>query len=508
MKRFVALQFDGLSYRKLMEASHKGYCPFLTSLMKKGYNVSRYNCGLPSNTPFAQAGIMYGHNEQIPGFTFVDKRMKLELKIRNPVHTYIMEKEYLSKHKGILLNGMSYVNLFSGGANYSRLTTSTLYNKRLYLKQLDPMLMLLNPLVLTKVLYNGLRSSVSVLDYLYEKFCGTVSKLSGASDFKYNLTRLFSSVLFEELETQAVIKSMKKGTPRIYATYNGYDENSHHQGPASPAAFQSIKAIDARIRKIFENKSDYDIYILSDHGHTESVPFKSLYGQSFHKYVEHEMSRYEHKHKPHHLEKEMLLATGVKRSMLRPFSRLEKGFHRCMVKNFGFKRLHWNSHPYFLEVSDDLAHIYINSTMQKMDYEELEQDYPGLLDGFARHPGIGLVICKDKDSVKVMNKDGEVVIGSKSDHRFKGRRFLKDYGNEGVLCEQIAYLARMRNSGDIILMGDYSKHDVVSFINHYGSHGSAGGEQMHPFFISEKKHNLSGVKNVKELYDIFIGYQR
>ncbi|MBU1974890.1 MAG: alkaline phosphatase family protein [Nanoarchaeota archaeon] len=509
MKKFLAIQLDGLSYRKLEEASHKGFCPNMTNLMNNGYKAHKYNCGLPSNTPFAQAGIMYGKNDHIPGFTFVDKKIKKEFKVRNPLNTTLMEHLYLNGPKGILENGRSYVNLFSGGAEYSRLTTSKLMDKKWMFKQFDILLMLGNPKVAAKVGYNTAKSASTFFEYLYEKSASIINNRSVTSDFKYNVTRLFSSVIFEELETDAVIRDMKKGTPYIYITYNGYDENSHHQGPSSPAAFKAVKTIDNKIGKIVKHLGDYDLIILSDHGHTESVPFQKLYGTKFEKFIHTSLKEYKHDRNPHYLKRKQADMHKIAKAAIHPFVMTEQGFHTLMSKTFKkqFRQMSWNSHPYFLEVSDPLANLYFNFSPDKVQMTRIERKYPGFMDTLINHPGIGLVIGQDFGKVRVLNKYGEAIIGKRqSDHVFKGERFLKDYGDEKILIKQLEYFARMENSGDLILMGDYSKHNVISFINHYGSHGSAGGEQMHPFFLTNKDVDLSNVTNVAELYGIFRKY--
>ncbi|MFH1916707.1 MAG: alkaline phosphatase family protein [Nanoarchaeota archaeon] len=508
MKKFVAIQVDGLSYRRLMDACHNSTAPFLATLLKGKYKAYRYNCGLPSNTPFAQSGILYGKNDCIPGFRFVDKKLKKEFKVTNPLNMLFIEHTYLADRKGILTNGSSYSNIFSGGARYSRFTGSQLLNmkSRLFFKQFDILLFLLSPKTLFRVLYFGTLNTLTLLQIFHEWLVSLFSKYKTSSDLKYDITKFFSSVFIEELEADSLIKDMKKGVPYLYITFNGYDENSHHQGPTSPAAQDALKTIDKKIERIFQHKNDYDIYILSDHGHTESVPFKSLYGTTFPRYIKSLMKKYTHERRPHlftRARKKMKVA-GI---LLHPLALIETGIHRLLAKTSILTQASWHSHPYFLEVSDCMANLYFNYTDEKTSMTEIEERYPGFLDRLKSHPGIGMVFGMDAGKVRVLNREGEAILGKEdNDHTFIGKRFLKDYGDESILITQLQYFARMHNSGDLIIFGDYSKHDVISFINHYGSHGSAGGEQMHPFFMSEKTHDFTQTTNVKDLYDVFIQY--
>ena len=48
--------------------------PFVRRLLDaEGYQVQPYRCGVPSTTPFAQAGILYGDCSEIPSYRWWDK---------------------------------------------------------------------------------------------------------------------------------------------------------------------------------------------------------------------------------------------------------------------------------------------------------------------------------------------------------------------------------------------------------------------------------------------------
>jgi len=71
----IVLQIDALSHADLRRALDLGYCPTIARLLRDGgYSVRHWFCGLPSATPYCQAGIMYGENDRIPAFRFYDKQ--------------------------------------------------------------------------------------------------------------------------------------------------------------------------------------------------------------------------------------------------------------------------------------------------------------------------------------------------------------------------------------------------------------------------------------------------
>src|SRR5690348_7504523 len=70
----IMLQIDALAYSDLRRAIARGYCPTIASLLAQGdFEIRRWFCGLPSATPYCQAGIFHGENAGIPAFRFYDK---------------------------------------------------------------------------------------------------------------------------------------------------------------------------------------------------------------------------------------------------------------------------------------------------------------------------------------------------------------------------------------------------------------------------------------------------
>jgi putative membrane protein len=65
----LMLEVDGLSYWHFQKAMEQGKLPMLKKLMKeRGFQLTRIDCGLPSQTSACQAGIMFGDNADIPSF--------------------------------------------------------------------------------------------------------------------------------------------------------------------------------------------------------------------------------------------------------------------------------------------------------------------------------------------------------------------------------------------------------------------------------------------------------
>ena len=68
------IHVDGLSHARLSAALARGDMPFVSRMIEtEGYQALSYRCGVPSTTPFAQAGILFGDNSEIPSYRWWDK---------------------------------------------------------------------------------------------------------------------------------------------------------------------------------------------------------------------------------------------------------------------------------------------------------------------------------------------------------------------------------------------------------------------------------------------------
>ena len=112
----VVLQVDALSYADLRQALAQGHCPTIDRLLTRhGFSLRRWFCGLPSATPYCQAGIFHGENGGIPAFRFFDKAARRVITCNAPHGVqYIRDR---IRSPGALAGGSSYVNLLDGDAS-------------------------------------------------------------------------------------------------------------------------------------------------------------------------------------------------------------------------------------------------------------------------------------------------------------------------------------------------------------------------------------------------------
>ena len=76
-RRRCIVQIDGLGLPVLRRAIAEGPAPFLGSLIERGEAMlGPWAAMLPPTTPASQAGIMHGHNDEVPGFRWYEKKEK------------------------------------------------------------------------------------------------------------------------------------------------------------------------------------------------------------------------------------------------------------------------------------------------------------------------------------------------------------------------------------------------------------------------------------------------
>jgi hypothetical protein len=519
-KRFIIIQIDSLPYDIMKRFLDKGSCKYINSLIEKdGYNLQKYNCGVPSGTPHVQAGIMYGDNSMIPGFRFVDKKNKRQISFGNPAHVRYMEKKFFTKKKGILEQGSSYSNHWSGGADHSIFTMSTITQKKRWkrIKESDLWLFLfLYPRSIGRVLYY---STTELLIEIGELIAHPFIKLFRPKRAIFGFWIPFRRILFHsigaEVITIGVLTDIKRNVPKIYANFLNYDDVAHLRGPNSTAAYFIVRAMDRRIRRICRKAgNEYDIFVISDHGMVDAVTFKSINRMTLSDFIQ-KCARVKSFQLSSAFEGRLTVMRIVLNKTLDFLSYVStplkwigtaaaKGALNVLKpKKYRFV---WDkSEQIFVLDSCCLASVYFNVKNHRMELKEISRRYPKLIDKLLRNRGIGIVMVKDRDNMILFGKGGKITITPK-DHKLEGKDFLKQYGNEKLLIKQLRDYNKLKYVADLVLRGNYVDGNMVSFTDHVGSHGGIGGNMTWPFFISKEKHDLSRVTNARQLHKIFKDY--
>jgi hypothetical protein len=526
---FIIVEIDGLAHDFLRKAMNAGFMPYLARLIqRRRLRLARWRCGLPSTTPASQAGILYGNNWDIPGFRWYDKETQSSIMCKLPGSVRAVQERISAGRAGLLRGGSSYTNMFDGDARLALFTLSALGRDRLFenVRGLGFLILFgLDPVRIVKVIVLSLWTW---LVYVVKRMATWLRMRPKGSHFTFlgPLLEIFNNIIFREVTTFSVMLDVYRGMPAIYASYTGYDEIAHHFGADSREAFRALRSLDKQIRQIdrirqLYMRRPYDLYILSDHGMTPSVPFQHLFGQTLEEFVAghtgHEVHRAETQGDSEGLPEarvhflldeirglEERSHTALPARLLRVTrQRLEEHIVAEMIKS------EWDLSrrgDIAVRNSGSLSHIYLNVTPRPMDLSEVALLYPTLLDALAAHEGIGLVAGREGDEVIVAGHGGTLWIGPASE-RLEGRNPLSDVQDSAWAAEQVERVARFPHAGDLILFGKWDGECVVSFEEQVASHGGLGGAQNWPFiaFPPDERIVSRGIDNSEQVYTRFVG---
>lgn len=504
----IVLQIDALAYSDLQRALDRGYCPQIAALLDTGeFKLRQWFCGLPSATPYCQAGIFHGENAGIPAFRFYDKSARRVITCNSPQGVqYIRDR---IKSPGALAGGSSYVNLIDGDAETVAFTIATRQKMSVYRRlggNRMALLLLLHPIRLIRI------AVYSVLEFLLEEWERLRGELAGRathSEGIFPFIRILSNVVVRELQTMAILLDIYLGVPVIYSTFMQYDELAHHFGPSSKQALFDLKRTDKRISEIYRmirmaGGRGYDLVILSDHGMTPSNSYRVQFGESLGVTVE-RLLREGAAGAPAPESLASFSSTSEYAAVGPEVVETVAEVSPRVLRNALLKVSDWLRSRYGLRelilpekyrvdaanevvttYSSCLAHIYFANRDTQLSLAEIKTDqrWNWLYDGLMAHPGVGLIATRTPDGVHLETLDGSALIAGGVTSVIAGRNPFETYGSEPMVARAVESLVMQPNAGDCVLFGAYDGESIISFDDQIGAHGSAGGDQVLPFIVA------------------------
>ena len=526
----VVLQIDALAYADLRRAMDAGHCPTLVHLLRhEGFELRRWFCGLPSATPYCQAGIFHGENGGIPAFRFYDKSAR-QIVTCNAEHGVQYIRDRITA-PGALAGGSSYVNLIDGDARTVAFTVATREPLSIFRKLGGwrmVLLVLLHPVRMVRMMVQA------VLEWLREEWERLAGELRGQrthAEGIFPFVRILSNVVIRELQTMAIALDIYLGVPVVYSTYMQYDELGHHFGPTSKQALRDLRRTDARIAEIWRMirlaaGREYDLIVLSDHGMTPAVSYRVRFGETLGTTIQRVLDEQrdglgrrtaealasfaedpEYADVGARILEEIGFAT-------RPESRRRRMLRRArdwVRSRYGLRELFLPEkyrvdprHDVVVTYSSDLAHVYFASDTRALGASEILGDsrrahlYLALLS----HPGVGLIATRDGEAVRLRSRVGRARLQDGVLQVLDGLNPLAPYGTEPELLRAVEELVFQPNCGDLVLFGAYDGYEIVSFDDQIGAHGAAGGEQVYPFIIAPAELGLkeATLENARDIH--------
>jgi hypothetical protein len=271
--------------------------------------------------------------------------------------------------------------------------------------------------------------------------------------------------------------------------YTGYDAIAHHCGPERAEAIDALAGIDRAIGSLVKaarhTSRRYRLVVLSDHGQCLGATFSQRYGQPLEAIIAELV--------PGSMSvvgtTDSIESAGIGRRIAAELSRgpsLGSLLARLLpsaLRPFGGGAKHAASTVPDVVVasSGNLAHVYFTSQPDRMSDATIETRYPHLIEGLARHPGIGaLMVRSASGSALVLGSQGRLDLTA---DQLDGVNPLDAYGPRAA--ENLLHLDGLSNVGDLILLGaiDRVSEEVTGFEELVGSHGGLGGWQGEPFIL-------------------------
>ena len=524
----IMLEIDGLSINTLKKAIDKGVMPTVKKFLDDSHTLKEWETDLSSQTGASQAGILHGNNDDIVAYRWVEKENNNKIMVSGKLsHAPLIEKR-ISDGKGLLVNGLSIANMFSGDSELSSLTSSRvkkisrIYNKTLHTIFLES--------------YNFQRIFVLFLwDILVELKSELMHRVKNIQPrlrqkITYPAVRAGANVVLREVATEILASEIFRGEiDTAYATYMGYDEVAHHSGVEDDDVWSVLKQIDVQFSRLTStiemNDRDYKLVILSDHGQSKGATFKQRYGMTLGNYVRqflpNDMTFFKNEYNIDHFrdaimpENKQLKSIREKMETMRDdlfdengsIQNLRKGIEEkkpsLIFENERYINLHEKysnsleyitSHDYVQLSSEkakdselivlgsgNLGLIYLTQWQQRLTYEEIVMLFPELIPGLVNHSGIGFILV---DSIS----NGGMVIGQNGIYYLENDEIVGENPLKGFGENASRHLKRQngfKNMPDILVNSFYDSEndEVCAFEELIGSHGGLGGNQTKPFIL-------------------------
>lgn len=525
----IMLEIDGLSINTLKKAIDRGMMPTVKSWMDENtHTLKQWETDLSSQTGASQAGILHGNNKNIVAYRWVEKENDNRIVVSGKLSDTPEIEKKISNGKGLLVNGISVANMFSGDSKSFTLTSSKLTGlKRLYDKSLDTIFLdAYNfPRIFVLFLWDILVELTSQIMHILKNIRPRLRRTAA-----YAAIRAGANVVLREVTTEILTGEILAGNiDTAYATFMGYDEVAHHSGVEDDDVWGVLKQIDLQIQRLTSavemSDRDYKLVLLSDHGQSNGATFKQRYGISLGNYVrrllpddlkvlktEYNIDHFRDAVIPENKklktirqkvgnvrddlfdENESIQNIRERINNKKPaiifeneqYTNLRKRYSNSLEYITGHESIEHSTKiaeksELIVLGSGNLGLIYLTQWTERLSYEEIVMMFPDLIPGLVKHPGIGFILV---NSIQ----NGGMVIGQNGIYYLDNDRIVGENPLNGFGENASKHLKRQNsfeNMPDILVNSFYDEDldEVCAFEELIGSHGGLGGNQTKPFIL-------------------------
>lgn len=492
----LVVQLDGAPWPVIRWMLAAGNLPTLARWVRTTHRAREWTVRVPSTTPVSQAGFLHGRTDDLPAFRWYDRDAGRLVVANHPPDAALIQQR-LSDGTGLLADGgASISNLFSGDAPISLLTMSGLARPK---EGLGPSSSYAGFLTSPYGLVRGLVRTVGeILKELYQarqqRRRGVEPRISRHGS--YVALRGFTNVLQRDLNLALVVEQLMAGTPSVFVDFLDYDEIAHHAGPTRPESLRALEGVDrilGQIERVLPHAPrPYRVVVVSDHGQSQGATFRQRFGVGLEDVVRELMAA------AGRGSDRTVTAVGATADVegwgpLNTFlsqvsqeggasgklvgravaGRREDG--AVALGPLAAEEQALAERPDVVAVgSGNLGAVWFARAARRLLLEDVEQAWPGLVQGLAEHPGVSFVV--------VLSARGPVAVGA------RGRRLLETGEVTGEdptapfgpqAAADFARCARFGNAPDLYVNScfDPDTQEVAAFEELVGCHGGVGGWQ-------------------------------
>lgn len=507
-RRLLIVQIDGLAHSVLERGLAEGRLPFLGRLLAgQAHRIHSMSVGLPTSTPAFQLAAMYGVRGDIPGFHYHDKRRRADVYFPRGGDAAWVEQTQAGGRAGILEGGSAYGCVFTGGAvnslfNFAELRRPT---GRGVLRAVSGVVVLAW-VVIKSLALTALELTRAFLRFLAEPVA------ESTRGWKWLALKVGISVWVRQLFTLAVSRDLYRGAPAVYVNYLDYDVFAHAYGPRHRRALRALRQVDRSIHQLWRvvrrvPEYRYDLYVLSDHGQAECVPYRQLSGGRPLERV---------------LIEDFFGPAGARASAGTPSGRRWahgiQAFRTARAPGLFQRFVNYLEHDFPWRLRDlpeteerdgvrvvtagPNAFVYFLDSPEPIGIEEIARRFPGVTEGISRARGIGFVLAR--------SEAGPLCVW-----QGKGYRLIRgepgpfaDRADAALVLDAIRELMAMASAGDLVIYGNDSPDGNVSFIPEIGAHAGPSPDELYTFIICPSRVKLaSPIMDPTQLYPHFLAYQ-
>ena len=523
----IMLEIDGLSMATLKKAIDRGTMPNVKKWIDEGnHTLKGWETDLSSQTGASQAGILHGNNEDIVAYRWVEKENDNKIVVSGSLSDAPNIEKKISDGNGLLVNGISVANMFSGDSKMPTLTSSRLEGlKGIYSKTLNAVFL---------DAYNFERLFILFLwDIILEIYSQITHRLKNIRPrlkrtIVYAAIRAGANVVLREVTTDVLTSEILTGDiDTAYATFMGYDEIAHHSGVQDNDVWGALKRIDSQFAKIASaiemSDRDYNIVVLSDHGQSNGATFKQRYGVTLGSYVRQflpdDLKMFKTEYNIDHFRDAVIPENQKIKNLKNKFGDIrddlfEESGSLKNIKGIGKIKQSPSENESQINVQDEYSNsldyikgyeshqqstkkvedselivlgsgnlglIYLTQWEQRLTYEEIVILFPDLIPGLVKHEGIGFILVNSlTNGGMAIGEDGIYYLESNT---VVGENPLEIFGVNAA--QHLKRHNSFKNMPDILVNSFYDEKadEVCAFEELIGSHGGLGGAQSKPFIL-------------------------